>query len=203
MDAIAAKATTDLSDVFADTAVKEILGLGLDDSGLVNQVNEKAIAFARERAAEMVGKKWEDGELVDSANAEMVITDTTREMIRRIIADGLGNNIGRDAIADEIMNSVAFSEDRAAIIANFEVGTANSQGALQGMHEARDTGLHVLKVWYPDAEACEICLENADAGPIPLEDQFPSGDDAPLAHPNCECTLLSEVEETGQETEEE
>jgi hypothetical protein len=35
----------------------------------------------------------------------------------------------------------------------------------------------------PSSEACDDCQENADAGPINLDDDFPSGDSAPPALP--------------------
>jgi len=34
---------------------------------------------------------------------------------------------------------------------------------------------------------CDICDENADAGWIDSEEQYPSGDDGPPFHPNCVC----------------
>ena len=41
--------------------------------------------------------------------------------------------------------------------------------------------------------------ENAAAGPIDLDDEFPSGDDAPTAHPNCECALMPVVYEASNQ----
>jgi hypothetical protein len=49
------------------------------------------------------------------------------------------------------------------------------------------------KYWMPDAEACPICVKNADAGVIGLDEDFPSGDPAPEAHPNGECSLGASV----------
>lgn len=43
--------------------------------------------------------------------------------------------------------------------------------------------------WDTDGDACERCLENAAVGFISTDEQFPSGDDAPPAHPNCDCVL--------------
>lgn len=40
-----------------------------------------------------------------------------------------------------------------------------------------------------DGRVCPYCEENADAGPIPLGDAFPSGEDAPPGHPTCRCAL--------------
>ncbi len=85
------------------------------------------------------------------------------------------------------------AEDRAALIANTEVAGANSGGALVGMKEAQDAGVGMLKEWGVDSDPCPICEENADAGPIPLDEDFPSGDDAPQAHPGCLCVLVGVV----------
>jgi hypothetical protein len=39
------------------------------------------------------------------------------------------------------------------------------------------------------AEGCDLCEENADASPIGIDEEFPSGDTEPPAHPNCMCAL--------------
>jgi len=43
------------------------------------------------------------------------------------------------------------------------------------------------KIWYCGSDPCPICEENQDAGAIDVEDDFPSGDDAEIAHPGCLC----------------
>lgn len=45
------------------------------------------------------------------------------------------------------------------------------------------------KLWVTDGNPCEICDENALAGWIPADEDFPSGDEEPDAHPNCRCSL--------------
>ncbi len=168
-----------LQDV-VDEAGKLTLGsLSIGDESITNKVFQRAVDYADSRAADMVTQ----------------ITQTTRDRLRNIIADGLENNIGRQGIADliEADSSGLFDEGRAELIADYEVGSANGVGSLEGLEQAEEAGVDVMKEWYPDAEACPICLENADAGPIPLDEEFPSGDDAPLAHPNCECSLLGVV----------
>jgi hypothetical protein len=47
-----------------------------------------------------------------------------------------------------------------------------------------------VKRWLPDADACELCEDNADRGWIDQDDVFESvfGDvDEPPAHPHCGC----------------
>jgi hypothetical protein len=67
---------------------------------------------------------------------------------------------------------------------------AHNSGALDGYYQAQDAGVNIQKEWFADAEACDICLENVDAGPIDLDEVFPSGDDAPTAHPRCQCSII-------------
>jgi phosphohistidine phosphatase len=54
------------------------------------------------------------------------------------------------------------------------------------LREAADEGA-TEKSWV--GGTCKTCQENAEAGWIDMDDQFPSGDDEPPAHPNCGCEL--------------
>lgn len=200
-DALVTAVPSLLEPAAVDASVETIKQMGLFDRGnLVNQVSERAVAYARERAAELVGKRrLADGRIIDNPNAEWRIDETTRDEIRRIINEGLKNNIGRDEIADEIENSFWFSNERAEMIANTEIAMANSQSTLDSFHAARRAGVKVKKSWQADNEACEECLANEEAGIIDIDENFPSGDDAPPAHPWCECVLVPEVEDEPDE----
>jgi len=55
------------------------------------------------------------------------------------------------------------------------------------MDRAKDMGV-TGKEWIV-TDPCPICQANGDAGAIPLNDVFPSGDMRPPAHPNCRCAL--------------
>jgi hypothetical protein len=137
------------------------------------QLNDRALAWAKEHAADLVTK----------------ISKTTRAAVQRAIEAGTEANLSTDEIADSIEGLGVFSAARSQLIAHTEIANANSQGALEGYKAAADTGITVLKEWLLGGDPCPICQDNADAGPIPLDDQFPSGDDAPTAHPKCECAL--------------
>lgn len=105
----------------------------------------------------------------------------------------------RDAVADawdaggsfnQIVSAIqdvfsVFDFPRAAMIAQTEVNDAYNSGR---MATAIAAGFD-QKAWDPDGEACEICLGNVDAGWIGIDDDFPSGDMAPTAHPNCDCSI--------------
>lgn len=184
-----------------DSGLYALAQIGVVESeSIVNVVYDRAVKYARNRAAEMVGKKWVNGELVDNPNARFAITDSTRDEVQRIIASGLDDNLGKEEITDLLENSLAFSSERAEKIANTEIGTANSQGALEGYKAASDLGINVLKDWVADENPCEDCQANEDAGPIGLDESFPSGVDAPLAHPGCECVLSATVVEDDNAT---
>lgn len=48
----------------------------------------------------------------------------------------------------------------------------------------------VMKSWYTGVgNVCDICTDNEDEGPIPMDQEFPSGDQAPPAHINCGCLM--------------
>jgi hypothetical protein len=194
-DAIVTVVPSALEPAAVDASVRTLDRLGeAGNSTLVNQVSERSVAYARERAAEMVGmRRLADGSLVENPNAEMRIDETTRKEIRRIIEDGLRDNIGRDDIADMIEDSFWFSEERAQLIATTEISMANSKSSLDSMEAASNAGVKVGKSWLADPEACDICQANEDAGIIPWDATFPSGDDCTPAHPNCECATVPEV----------
>ncbi len=187
MTQIAYDVTDALNDVAQDSALQALLFIQAPESdALFNRVFDRAVSYAADRGAEMVGMKWVDGELVENPKAEWVITQATRDEIQSLIVDGLNNSLTRDEIANNIESAAAFSPERADLISATEIGTANSQGALEGYKAARDVvGLKLKKYWIPDEDPCDDCQENGDAGLIDLDDDFPSGDDAPLAHPNC------------------
>ncbi|MET4238613.1 hypothetical protein ABIB07_001831 [Bradyrhizobium sp. RT10b] len=188
----------DLSDVASDSVNQVVAQMGVNDaSDLVNQVNDRAVAFARERAAEMVGMRYdEDGNLVENPNAEWAITDSTREDLRRVIASGLEDNIGIDDIISNIEALGGFSPERAEMIAEAEVRRANSNAALDTYAAARDNlDIRMGKQWLLGPNPCEICQANADQGVIDIDEPFQSGDDAPPGHPWCECALAPVVAE--------
>lgn len=83
------------------------------------------------------------------------------------------------------------SEPAAGTVSLFEKGMefATALEALAAGEESKiDVEMH-QKQWVTDADPCEDCEDNADEGWIDADDEFPSGDDEPPAHPNCKCAL--------------
>lgn len=183
----------ELASVYESAGKAGLAQLGVNvGSDLVNQVSDRSVEWAEGHAADLVGR-----------SEASFISDATRDMLRVTITAGIEDNLSAEDIASGIEEAYAFSEERASLIAMTEVATANSQGALAGYEEAQRDGISVKKSWLILEDACDDCQENEDAGPIELDDQFPSGDDAPPAHPNCRCVLVPEVEDGGDMTAEE
>ena len=162
---------------------REVLAaLGRDD--MFQQADQDAIDFAKQRAAELVGMRIdEDGNLTPNPNAEWSISESTREMIRDKIVEGLTEGKTPNQVQTELMED-GFGAKRALVISRTESAIAHNEGQ---MSAAQNAGVQFKEWLVSDSEVCDECLENQDAGRIPVEDSFPSGDDNPPLHPNCRC----------------
>ena len=182
----------------ADMAYLQIGGVA-DDESIVSTSDAGTVDYAKRRAAELVGMRYnEDGDLVENPDARWAITDSTRDMLRSTLVDAIEEGWSNDKLADEIKNNFAFSSSRAEMIARTEIKRADTQGSLEaykssGLVQGKES---LLSFDYDDDDECQ---DNADAGVIPLDEPFPSGDDAPPYHPNCRCDLIPALIETGEE----
>jgi hypothetical protein len=170
------------------------VGLGDDWEEMFHRVNIEAVDYARQHGAELVGKRWVRGRLVDNPDAKWRIDEPTRRLLRDDILRSFQEGYGIDQLYPILEKSYAFSLGRARLIARTEALNAANAGAEIGQREARDAGVSLKKTWLAAPDACDICLENAAAGAIDLDDEFPSGDQRPTAHPNCRCALGQEVD---------
>ena len=154
-------------------------------------VNDRAIAYAQKRAAEMVGMRRDElGRLVPNPNAEWQITESTREMLRADVTTAIDEGWSNQKLAKAIKDSYGFSSDRASMIARTETSVAAKTGAMEGY---RASGVVASKEWLTanDDLVEEDCQENADAGVIALDDDFPNGD---FPHPGCRCAIAPVVD---------
>ncbi len=181
------------------TAVEEaglatLKQIGIKDEGITELVHEQAVQVARERAAEMVGMKYVDGELVPNPNPRWAITDSTRDMLRETITKSLEEGPTAQELAKAIEESAAFDGCRAEMVARTELANAHSQGTLESYRAAERTGVVLQKRWLVGSgDSCDTCQANAAAGAIGVNEVFPSGHDAPTAHPHCTCSLAPVV----------
>jgi hypothetical protein len=111
---------------------------------------------------------------------------TSINRLRDAVAEAWDQGGSFDQVVKAIQDTFAdFSDKRAAMIAQTEVNDAYNRGRL---YTAVQAGFD-QKAWDPDGEACPICMDNVDAGFIGIDEEFPSGDFAPTAHPNCDCSI--------------
>jgi SPP1 gp7 family putative phage head morphogenesis protein len=204
---------SDLEDVFSDAGEETLKSIGVavnaskvPDLELApkafDQVNSLAVEYAQDRSAEMVGMKYVKGKLVPNPDAKWQITEETRDGIRSAVTEAVVGDLPVTKLADTLSAAYGFSSDRAEMIARTEMRMANGSGALAGYQAS---GVIKEKVWLTaqDDDVSEECADNEDEGPIPLDDDFPSGDDAPPAHPNCRCTIAPYVDFGSDSDEEE
>lgn len=179
----------EVTDAARDSSRTALATLGVDDVDDLQFVNQDAATWAATGVADLVSG----------------ITDSTRDMLRETISQGIADGMTSNDIADLVQDSYAFSQARSDLIANTEIARANSQGALISYKRAADTGVDAKKEWDTSgsAEVCDDCQANEDEGPIDLDDDFPSGDDAPPGHPNCNCALVPWVPDTDNQAPEE
>jgi hypothetical protein len=96
-------------------------------------------------------------------------------------------------VSDQVGSELrAISAYRAELITLTELARAESFATMASLWTlgARQ------KIWLVNAEACKVCVGNAEAGNIPLTQDFPSGVQAPPAHPKCRCSVAGAVPDT-------
>lgn len=170
-------------------------------SGITDLVNEKAVEYAKERSAGMVGMKIVDGELVQNPNASWRIDESTREFLRADITQAMEEGWSNDRLAEALEENYGFSAERAEMIARTETSFADNRGTLISHKES---GVVTGKQWIVGAGCCDVCAE-LDGVIVDLDDPFESEDGAvecPPLHPNCRCSYIAIVkndEETDME----
>lgn len=120
------------------------------------------------------------GELVTGIN------QTTQIRIADMIAQGIEERLGVDGTASllrQVLSDMVAS--RARTIASTEMNDAFSEATMRKLDRMEVE----YKQWITAGACCDDCAENEDASPIPIDDEFPSGDDRPPAHPNCRCAV--------------
>jgi hypothetical protein len=178
-----------LSKMAVDGVEVALLQIGVASEAVKETLVGPAVDYARKRGAELVGKKWIEGKLVDNPRAGMSILESTREFLRTDIMQALEEGWSNKKLADKIENNYAFSGQRSETIARTETAKADCQGNLIAYKES---GLVMGKQWlvgsqHDDEDECD---ENEAAGTVGIDDVFPSGDETPPQHPRCVCSYI-------------
>jgi SPP1 gp7 family putative phage head morphogenesis protein len=153
--------------------------LGLFDKDVLAKMTVGATTYAESRAAEMVGRKLVDGELVE--NEGWSIPSATRDMLRSTVTQAMESGASNDELAKAIRESDAFSKERATTIARTETAKADTQGARAGW---KASGEVAGRQWNASPNCCDEC-QDMDGQIVGIDEEFEGGD-VPL-HPNCEC----------------
>lgn len=177
-----------------DEAVSSALNLGAAEvssgTGLpitFNLKSEAALDYLKAHAGEKLGQD---------------VTQTTKNRVRSVLVKGFDKQIPFSQMKSQIRDlysgfsarsAQSFTSNRAENIAVTEVGNAYSEGSLQQAAQLQAAGTDMEKAWALAADPCPICEPNGDDGWIEIDEPFSSGDDRPLAHPTCRCSLLVRV----------
>jgi len=124
-----------------------------------------------------------------STHVDELITgldNTSLQTVADAVAKGINEQLGVTGTAKLLKDLTwTMTRQRAETIANTEMNMAMSTAFLRKLQRNEVE----YKQWILGPNPCPECEENADASPIPVDEDFPSGDDAPPAHPNCVCAL--------------
>jgi hypothetical protein len=149
-----------------------------------------ALEFAQAHAAELVGMQVTAEGIVPNPNPAMAITESTRDMLRGLVVRAFKEGLPPAQLAKEIEASAGFSKQRAMDIACAEIARAQVAGGLRTAIEGGMT--HKRWIINPESPTAnhDECGENAEAGWIAVDNEFPSGDICPPNHSRCACALV-------------
>jgi hypothetical protein len=163
---------------------------GDDIPGSVAVANMRAVEYARNRSAELVGMRRDaDGNLVPNPAPNMAITDTTRKMIKGEVERAILDGYGHKQIADRLKSSGVFGAKRAETIAITELAQAYIAGN-NGYYETASVKFKQWAIASDESGVCDICTTNSQDGVIPWNKPFSGGQMHPTAHPRCHCDII-------------
>jgi hypothetical protein len=181
------KASVTLVDAATAGAAHGAVQLSLDDEELIRNANELASSWARQRAAELVGRRrLEDGTLIENPDAQWAITESTREKLKEVITGLFESDEGSNlaGVEKKLADAGIISDERASLIARTEISRAQAHGNLVQWKESK---LVERVDWQlsADHDHDDVCDEAAANGPYKINEvpDFP-------AHPNCLCALV-------------
>ncbi len=146
-----------------------------------------AIAYARARAASLVGRQLLGGKVIDNPDAAWAVTPGIRADIRTEVETALKEGPTPEALARKIEGLGNFQYWRARMISRTELAFAY----IAGQHDqAQRLGFHLkASILGSGHKQTDICDTNAAIGFISIKQPFPSGDQIPPYHPNGVCDV--------------
>jgi hypothetical protein len=118
-------------------AIDAIASIGVD----METPDPETLLYAQERAAELVGKKWVDGLLVDNPNPKWAIGETMRADIQSKVSMAIDQGWSPQRLAAELRDSLGFA--RAETVARTETALAYGFGAQEAF---ADAGVELVEI---------------------------------------------------------
>lgn len=181
------------NDVLDHLTAKKVLGIDLDKATSAASGVNWSDWTAGNRAAGLLLKPPNGlHELMSSRNVMLMGLDkTTTDRIGTQLSYALDRGLAPSTAASNVesiivaatgrdINAMMSDPERAMMIAQTEMSRAVSVASREQYTDA-----NVEEVEWLVADGCDICVENADASPLGIDETFPSGDTEPPAHPNC------------------
>lgn len=144
------------------------------------------------KAYKRLGSLGEQAEAAMRANQLSMIKgidDTTRDMLRNTLAEGLraGETQAklRERVSRVLVDDTKF---RAKVIAATETSRAFNEERLRAWDES---GVMKSKEWLKSGDPCPLCRSLAEKGLIPLAAEFAPGIKCPPGHPLCRCSVAA------------
>ena len=119
------------------------------------------------------------------------IADGRLDEVAAVLADGLEQGRTPQDMATAL-TGILDDPQWALMTALTETSRASSAAAMARYARNEIPATRWLTAF--DQNVCPICQANADAGPVPLGQPFPSGDHYPPAHPRCRCAPVPVLE---------
>lgn len=195
-DEIVKSVSSALTHIGTENVKAAFRALGVKDPAVINEAIQEVSKYARDRAAQMIGKKWVADLLVDDPEAEMAITSLTQKGIGTAVANvfeafesGEIDAITTAAMSEELLAQYAFSSERSGIIAEFEGRRAATKGFLSAWSATGITGKMVLLS--PDHDHDDMCDDAESMGVVDLNSTFGGYGFGPPFHPSCLCALAA------------
>lgn len=140
----------DMSDLIPqlEAALADAAGAGSSDTAAIisyslDNTPEQALAYARARAAELVGMRYTaSGDLIENPDKRFAITETIREDIRNRVAAAIENGWSPQELTGELQTTLGPA--RAETVSRTETGFAYNEGAADVYEEAGQEYVEVL-----------------------------------------------------------
>ncbi len=172
----------------AVASVFATLNMATEGSDIFALSDTQSLEYAQTRAAELVGKKWVNGEMVDNPDARWVITETTRNDLREMIARAFAEGWTPAELELQIDEAFTFSAGRAELIADTETAMAQTVATVQTGKNLGATTKTIQMSNLHDVD--DVCDAAHALGKVPIDAEYPNGALHVPLHPRCRCVEM-------------